>query len=328
MGQQEIDHKNLQARIQAQGGLQDRQLFDSNKPAPKRRGVDTEVYNECERPEVAAKVSRPDRNTLKKISLEELRPPPTVLPDGVSSMVYRLEAGQVQIENIQFLVAMRPTSDISAWAFLDKATLDKVFDTVMDSIDHIDLLQVVSAPVVDDQGFSFITLNTFNMDIFNTFRAGVRNYSEIPGFTLDTFSKSEFIEKKTATIYVPQRFGRFGARRLFRTLVHVYPGLAARYEIFHRHEFKENIPGRPNHIGDSILVVGGPDFLEKLANYPEKFVFHLNSFWRFTIRGGNRRPTTVTQEDIDRAAFSLEFSREISHTISPSVPTIPSGSTP
>ena len=238
-------------------------------------------------------------------------------------MEYRLESGQVQIENIQFLVVMRPNDDVADWAFLDKTTLDKMFDKLLEDIpDHPDLLQVACSANVDDQGFSYVTLNTCNMELFNTFRAGIRAYSEIPGFTLDTFSKAEFAEKKSATIYVPQRFARYGARRLFWTLVHVYPGLAARYEIFHTHVFTENIPGRPKRIGDYILVVGGAEFLDKLANYPEKFVFHLNSFWRFTIRGGNRRPANITDEDIERAAYSLEFSREISHTISPSTPTI------
>ena len=271
---------------------------------------------------MAPKVSRPDRSTLKKISPDELRPPPTILPDGVSSMEYRMESGQVQIENIQFLVVMRPISDVAAWAFLDKVTLDTMYDKLFDAIPDPDLLQVACSATVDDQGFSYVTLNTCNMELFNAFRAGIRAYSDIPGFTLDTFSKSEFVEQKSATIYVPQRFARYGARRLFRTLVHVYPGLAARYEIYHTHIFKENIPGRPKRIGDYILVVGGEEFMDKLANYPEKFVFHHNSFWRFTIHGGLCRPANITDEEIERAAYSIEFSREISHTISPSTPTI------
>ena len=161
------------------------------------------------------------------------------------------------------------------------------------------------------------------MEIFHLIRAGIRDYVGIPDFTLDTFSKRKFVQKKSATIYVPRRFARFGPRRLFRTLVHVYPGLAAKYEIFHKHEFTENLPGKPNRVGDFILVVGGEDFLRKLALYPERYVFHINPYWRFTIRGIDRAPhTPISDADIEHAARSLEFSRELSHSISPSVPTV------
>ena len=160
------------------------------------------------------------------------------------------------------------------------------------------------------------------MEVFNLFRAGIRDYRGIPGHTVDTFSRQEFVEKKSATIYVPKRFARFGPRRLFRTLVHVYPGLAARYEIFHKQEFTENVPGKPNRIGDYILVVGGEPFLEKLARYPEKYVFHINSYWRFTIRGGSRNPVPISADDLDHVARSMEFSRELSETISPTTQAI------
>ena len=216
---------------------------------------------------------------------------------------------------------MRPTDDIAAWTFLDETTLNTVFDSVTDFIDDPDVLQTALSCSVDDQGFSSITLCTRNMEIFNLFRAGIRDYMGIPNFTLDTFSRKEFVQKKSATIYVPRRFARFGPRRLFRTLVHVYPGLAARYELFHKHEFTENLPGKPNRIGDFILVVGGEAFLKKLALYPESYVFHINPYWRFTIRGTDRQlAIPISDEDIEHAAHSLEFSRELSHKISPTEP--------
>ena len=143
------------------------------------------------------------------------------------------------------------------------------------------------------------------MQIFNDIRAGLRNYEGIPGFTLESFSKQEFVEKKSATIYVPQRFARFGPRRLFRSLVHLYPGLAAKYEIFHKQEFTENLPGRPNRIGDYILVVGGEAFLEKLSRYPERYVFHINAYWRFTIRGGVRNPISVSDDDLELSLIHI-----------------------
>ena len=77
------------------------------------------------------------------------------------------------------------------------------------------------------------------------------------------------------------------------------------------------MPGKPNRIGDYILVVGGEPFLEKLARYPEKYVFHINSYWRFTIRGGTRNPMPISDDDLDHVARSMDFSRELSETISP-----------
>ena len=127
----------------------------------------------------------------------------------------------------------RQTKDIAAWAFLNLQTLNTAYNAVLDTIDDPEMPTVALAATVDDQGFSTITLNTCNMAIFNEITAGLRNYEGITGFTLETFYKQEFIEKKSATIYVPQRFARFGPRRLFRSLVHLYPGLAAKYEIFH-----------------------------------------------------------------------------------------------
>ena len=219
---------------------------------------------------------------------------------------------------------MRPKEDTAAWAFLDLRTLTKMYDSIFESIDDPEIFGVPMSATVDDQRFSSITLNTCNMEMFNLFREGIREYTGIPGFTIGTFSRQEFVEKKSATIYVPQRFARFSPRRLFRSLVHFYPGIAARYEIYHKQEFTENIPGRPKRIGDYILVVGGSAFLEKLSRYPEAFVFHINPYWRFTIRGGERNPVPISADDLDHAARSLDFSRKLSETISPvGIATVP-----
>ena len=89
------------------------------------------------------------------------------------------------------------------------------------------------------------------------------------------------------------------------------------YTILHRHTFETNLPGKPKREGDAILILGGEEFLDKLANYPEDFVFHINLHWRFTIRGGPRNPHNVSQDDLDHAAYSLNYSRELSQKISP-----------
>ena len=79
-------------------------------------------------------------------------------------MEYRTDSSYVQLENIQFLVLMRPVDDIAAWTFLDETTLNTVFDTVSEFIDDPDVLQTALSCLVDDQGFSSITLSTRNME--------------------------------------------------------------------------------------------------------------------------------------------------------------------
>ena len=153
--------------------------------------------------------------------------------------------------------------------------------------------------------------------MFNRFRAEIRNYNEIADVTFDTFARDEFIEKRTASIYIPRRFKCFGPQLTIESLMSDYPGLHSEFVILHRHVFEEDIPGRPKREGDCILIIGGPHFLEKLSFYPEEFVFHINRQWKFTVRGGPRKPHTVTQQELDRAANDLKYSRELSKQIAP-----------
>ena len=154
------------------------------------------------------------------------------------------------------------------------------------------------------------------MCIRDRFREEIRSY-DAPNHKFDTFAKEEFIEKKTASIYVPRRFSCFGPQMTIESLMEDYPGLHSEFTILHRHVFEENIPGRPKRQGDSILIIGGPFFLERLSYYPEEFVFHINRQWKFTVRGGPRKPHTITQEELEIAAMDLRYSRNLSKKIAP-----------
>ena len=155
------------------------------------------------------------------------------------------------------------------------------------------------------------------MSVFNRFREQIRRFTGNPDCIFDTYAKQDFIEKKTASIYVSHRFKAFGPARMMEALLGAYPGLHTEYMLLHRHVFETNLPGRPDRAGDSILVLGGPHFLEKLSRYPEEFVFHISRRWRFTIKGGPRKQHDVTKFELDRAAFDLKYSRELSKRISP-----------
>ena len=100
-------------------------------------------------------------------------------------------------------------------------------------------------------------IRTITTEVFNQIRDGIRAYAELPGHLFDTFAKDDFIEKKTATIYVPKRFARFGHDMLFSALLNDYPGLHSEYTVLHRHVFSDDVPGRPKRKGDAILVCGG-----------------------------------------------------------------------
>ena len=73
----------------------------------------------------------------------------------------------------------------------------------------MDITKVALGHTVDEQGFSLITLSTYNQTIFNQIRENIRNYRGIDGYVLETFSGEEFMEKKTITIYIPRRFDTY-----------------------------------------------------------------------------------------------------------------------
>ena len=180
------------------------------------------------------------------------------------------------------------------------------------------------------------------MEIFNLIRENIRTYQGIEGHVLETFSREDFLEKTTLSIYVPHRYAgydnlipsqyhifcfafyhliyglqiyywtqllptRYGHRRLFRGLFHDYPGLIAKYRCRHGITL-EATPARPNRAGDSILIISG-DILKKFALLPENFIFHVNAHWKITIKGGDRTVDPLTEvEDLARDA-ELSFSK-------------------
>ena len=56
----------------------------------------------------------------------------------------------------------------------------------------------------------------------------------------------------------------------------------------YKHTFTEDLPGKHKRTGDSIIVIGGDEFMNKLSQYPEGQPFYVNDDWSPTIRGGNR----------------------------------------
>ena len=58
------------------------------------------------------------------------------------------------------------------------------------------------------------------------------------------------------------------------------------------------------------MVISGPELLAKLSIFPENFIFHINQFWRITIKGGNRSAEDLPEREVQRLRDSSEYSIE------------------
>ena len=63
------------------------------------------------------------------------------------------------------------------------------------------------------------------------------------------------------------------------------------------------------------MVLAGSDLLNKLSIFPERFQFHVNSRWRISIKGGERHPEPISDNDLERIANDAEFSMEMAKKI-------------
>ena len=188
----------------------------------------------------------------------------------------------VQRQNIHFLVFKRSTTENTPPTFPDDATLQQLLDEVVLSIDDP---HVVMVALKDDKGIATIALSTVDMPIFNQIRAGIRSYTGFSGFSFETQTKQTFMLRNTATIYVPVRQKRYIYKPLFNFLFAAYPSLASDCKVIEQVRFTDNTPERPMRKGDTILIVGGSKFLEKLAQFDEDHVFHMNAYWNLHQRG-------------------------------------------
>ena len=307
------DRARVQAAIKAKGGLFDKRPINSNRPVPKRKGVDVVQINETVKIDeiniAPAKAPRPDEKTLRRITPAELMPPPSHLPDGMESLHYVQTMSNVQQQNIHFLVLMRPSDNPRGeWIFPSKETLNEMFDKIIDDIDDDDVIKVALSCHVDPEGIATIALSTIDMPIFNQVRNGIAAYTGCTGYVFSTHNKQTFVEKNAATIYIPARHKRYLPKRFWRFFFKEYPALRSTYTVIDQITFTENDPNKPhvNRIGDTILVVGGEDFLAKLAEFDEDHIFTMNAYWRLTIKGGQRKSASGNFGQIENIAASVK----------------------
>jgi hypothetical protein len=291
--QQEDLDKARQAVARA-GGFR----ADANKGyiPPKRRGMVTRVVNkdwDAKEFLPPVKVARPEEKSLPRLTVEELLPPPSVVPDGLECEV--VSDRLVRAQNLVFLVMMRPTlgQDLP-WDFPSKTTLETLFDCLRSEIESVEIIDVALSCAVDpENGIATMTLNTVNLKVFEEVRDFVRKYQGVKGFGFETYSKLSFIRNNAITAYINKSHKCFLPKRFLGFLFHKYPQLNSNVKVLHVHEFPpvvgEDLTHRQkSRVGDCIVVMQSADLLEKLKDYDESTVFHLGPRFRITLRGGQR----------------------------------------
>ena len=183
-----------------------------------------------------------------------------------------------------------------------------MFDKIIDDIDDDDVIKVALSCHVDPEGIATIALSTIDMPIFNQVRNGIAAYTGCTGYVFSTHKKPTFVEKNAATIYIPARHKRYLPKRFWRFFFKEYPALRSTYTVIYQITFTENDPNKPhvNRIGDTILVVGGEDFLAKLSEFDEDHIFTMNAYWRLTIKGGQRKSLSGNSGQIENIAASVK----------------------
>ena len=177
--------------------------------------------------------------------------------------------------------------DSREWFSPTDDQLQEMYDAVHENVHHDDSMLVGLNAFTDQNDICCVCLSTINMPVFNTFRQLIRDYVGLDGYIWETFSKMAFMKPNAATIYVAKRNRRYIHRRLFREIFRNSPRLLCDYIYMYKHTFNEDLPGKPKRKGDSIIVIGGEDFMDKLSRFPEGQSFYVNDDWSPMIRGGN-----------------------------------------
>ena len=242
---------------------------------------------------------RPDATTLRRITEEELRPPP-------SSMLVPLEPTYnlpdfVTDQRIEFLIVVRSESaPEDAWGFPTEEVFQKMYNSVRDEHeDHPQIFDVALWHRIDKNGIASIMLSTCNLPLMTAIRHSIRIYKGHHGFAFESYNKRKFIKRYGISLYVPKENAGYKFRTIGRTLFCKYPDLKSDLEIMSEITFTDNLPdwtpNRRSRIGDKIYLLDSPDLARKLQKYPEEFKFHLSEGFSVTLRGGIRGEEITTQ---------------------------------
>ena len=142
-------------------------------------------------------------------------------------------------------------------------------------------------------------LSTVNLALLNMIRHAIRSYQGHDGYKFETYAKSAFVKKYGLTMYIPKDMADYATARILRTLAYKYPALRCKMRAVHKTVFTSDPPNHPpgkrSRVGDAIILLDGPDLLERVQQFPADFKFFLNDGFSVTLQGGVRGEDTGVQ---------------------------------
>ena len=293
--QREHDRQRIRSALEAVGGLQSSKAPDLDN-IQQRVGQQVEVIGEeIDFDEDEVIPQRPAEHTLRRLTREELAPPPSNKiipldleedPDCPSEFVAN--------QRIELLVMKQPIKNKAApWGFPDEKMLQSLFDAIRQKHDHAQIMDVALWCRVDKKTtIASMMLSTVNLPLFKLLRHAVRNYMEVPDFRFETYIKSEWVSKYGHSMYIPRDNANMNVKRILRTLFYKYPNMKCKLRVLTTSTFTDDppnkLPGQRSRIGDKIVLMDGDELSAKLKPYPEDFRFAISAGFSVTIRGGLR----------------------------------------
>ena len=128
-------------------------------------------------------------------------------------------------------------------------------------------------------------LLTVHLPLFKRIRHEIRIYDGFPGFRCKTYSKITFMQKYGVTLYIPKEVAGMSEKRLFKTLFRKYRHLNMRFLILTQTTFTKD----HSRIGDTILLLDGPELYQVLKSEPEDKKYFLNDGFSVTLQGESAR---------------------------------------
>ena len=294
----EKDMDKVRKAVEVAGGLMGQHPPDFSK-LKARDGEKLEVIQEWfnfEDEDFDDIPARPDENTLRKITADELLPPPS---DQIVPLDFVLDGQEhsfVANQRIEFLVLRRPVLDSDApWDFPSEEQLRAMYSAVRQKCDHDLILDVCQYSRVDPKtGIATMMLSTVDLALMLRVRHEVRVYMGHMGYKYETYSKSAFMKKYGITMYIQRENGDINPYRILRTLFYKYRHLKCNVNLLSRRTFLTDRSDKPSHrrsrIGDMILLLDGPQLYEKLRNEDENTRYFLSQGFSVTLKGGFRGP--------------------------------------
>ena len=275
------------------------------------------MYKRQDLGDVFTAPQRPAESSLPKLTHVDLLPPESSCPVPFELDEDPAAPAFVKEQRIEFLLLQRPVNDPEApWNLPPATVLQDVFDYVREECDHDQIMEVVMWSRVEKAtGITSIMMSTVNISLMNKVRHAIRLYKKYSGFSLETYSKSQFVRKYGISMYIPKENAKLSPVRLLRSLFYRNPVLhTSKIRFLCKSVFESDppfhAPGMRSRIGDAILLFDSPELAEKLRPFPEDHKFFLNHGFSVTLNGGIRGMTDGPNFDPNVTSNVMQGSTE------------------